>query len=216
MKTKINTILILSVVLIQAACHRGQLSLNPPDSRPVQSIEITDADEAALVQQQLGVEVQQVQGNRLYYFAVNKNLDDKLTEIGYTIRKENSMQIFYKYVQLSVNGKAPEESKAEELKKAGVLIINKEEKFWIVRGTLEQLKQLQKKGYTLNKMEKEPRPREVEVIVTVYADIQKVNETGIDIYSVEKKERSYTIYGGAFDYQIDKIRDMGFQVIRKK
>jgi hypothetical protein len=216
MKTKFYTILMICVVLIQAACHRGQLSLDPPDSRPVQSIEIADGDEAALIQQQMGIEIQQVQGNRLYYFAVNKNLDDKLTEIGYTIRKENSMQVFYKYVQISVNEKAPEGAKAEELKKTGVLILIKEEKFWIIRGTLEQLKQLQKKGYKLKEMEREPRPREVEVIVPAYEDIQKVNETGMDIYSVEKKERSYTIYGGAFDYQIEKIRDMGFQVTRKK
>jgi hypothetical protein len=216
MKTKLNTILILCVALIQAACHIGQLSLDPPDSRPVQSIEISDGDEAALIKQQIGIEIQQVQGNHLYYFAINKNLDDKLTEIGYTIKKENSMQVFHKYVQVSVNGKAPEGRKAEELKKAGVLIINKEEKFWIIRGTLEQLKQLQKKGYKLKEMEKEPRPREVEIVVSNPEDIQKINETGIDIYSTEKKEQSYIIYGGAFDYQIEKIRDMGFQVTRKK
>jgi hypothetical protein len=215
MKAKTYVLVSTLAVAILFSCNRGKSTFEPPDSRPIQSIEIADAEEAALVQQQLGVEVQQIQGNRLYYFAVNKNTDEKLKEIGYTIRKENSMQLYYQYVQVTFKDKAPDSSKTEELKKAGVLIINKEEKFWIIRGTLEQLKQLEKMGYTLKKLDKEPRPREVEITVTNESAIQKINETGVDIYSVEKKKDSYTVYGGAFDYQIEKIQEMGFSVTRK-
>ena len=52
----------------------------------------------------------------------------------------------------------------------------KEEKFWIIRGTLEQLNQLQKNGYKLKQIEKEPRPAEVVAIVPAFEDIQKVSE----------------------------------------
>ncbi|HEX7902574.1 MAG TPA: hypothetical protein VF487_01755 [Chitinophagaceae bacterium] len=215
MKTILFTLLIISVSVLQPACKRGKFPLDPPDKRPVQSIQIGDADEAALLQQELKIEIQQVKDNRLFYFAGSKDLDAQLTGLGYTIKKEDLMQLYYKYAEITINKKVPEESRAEELQKTGVIILNKEENYWVIRGTLEQLKQVEKMGYKLKKLEKEPRPRKVEIVVNTQADIQKVNETGVDIYHVETKDNSYIIHAGAFDNQIELIRKMGFTVTRK-
>ncbi|HEX7904325.1 MAG TPA: hypothetical protein VF487_10630 [Chitinophagaceae bacterium] len=215
MKTILFALLIIAVAVLQPACKRGKFPLDPPDKRPVQSIQIGDADEAALLQQELKIEIQQVKDNRLFYFAGSKGLDAQLTELGYTIKKEDLMQLYYKYAEITINKKVPEESRTEELQKKGIIILNKEENYWVIRGTLEQLKQVEKMGYKLKKLEKEPRPRKVEIVVNTQADIQKVNETGVDIYHVETKGNSYVIHAGAFDNQIELIRKMGFTVTRK-
>ena len=68
-------------------------------------------------------------------------------------------------------------------------VLNKEENYWVVRGTLENLNELQKLNYKLKIPAKEPRPREVEIKVNAYTDIQKVNELGVDIYSSQQNER---------------------------
>jgi hypothetical protein len=118
-------------------------------------------------------------------------------------------------VQVTVNGKVPDSSKSAELEKLGVTIINKEEKYWIIRGTLEQLSEVKKKGYELKELEHEPRPRGVEITVSNQADVQKVNEAGVDIYHVENKDNKLIVHGAAFDNQIELMRKMGFTVVRK-
>lgn len=217
MKTKLRLIFSICIILSIGACHPNQVKLKPADSRPVQSVEIADADEAALLQQQLGLEIKEVQGNRLYYYLKDKDQNKKLIDLGYSVKDENAMQVNYKIVELSVNGKAPDTSKVEELKKYGIEVINKEENYWVVRGSLENLNQLQKLGYTIKIPDKEPRPREVEIKVSAYTDVQKVNELGVDIYSSQvSKDSSIIIYGGAFDSQIEKMLGMGYQVTKKK
>jgi hypothetical protein len=215
MKPIFSVILMLLLVTLQIKCKSEKAAFDPPDKRPVQSIQIGDAEEAALLQQELKIEIQQVKDKRLFYFSGNKDLDARLKELGYSIQREDLMQIYYKYAQVTIKDKVPDSSKAAELEKLGVIILNKEEKFWIIRGTLEQLKQVKKKGYQVKELEKEPRPRYVEIVVTAQTDIQKVNETGVDIYSVETKDKTFIIHAGAFDNQIDLIRKLGFTVTRK-
>ena len=167
------------------------------------------------MQQELKIEIQQVKDNRLFYFAGSKDIDARLSELGYSIRRENLMQVYDKYVQVTINGKVPDSSKSAELEKLGVTIINKEEKYWIIRGTLEQLNEVKKKGYELKELERELRPRGVAITVNNQADIQKVNEAGVDIYHTENKDNKIIIHGAAFDYQIELMRKMGFTVVRK-
>lgn len=215
MKSILLASILIFVAIFHLTCKNGKAPFDPPDKRQVQSIQVGDADEAALLQQELKIEIQQVKDKRLFYFAGSKDIDARLSELGYSIRKENLMQVYDKYVQVTVNGKVPDSSKAAELEKLGVIVINKEESYWIIRGTLEQLKQVKKKGYQLKELEQEPRPRRVEITVSTQADVQKVNEAGIDIYHVENKDKTLIIHAGAFDNQIELIRKMGFTVARK-
>jgi hypothetical protein len=218
MKTVFKSIIGCSVlIMVIASCHRDRLKLKPIDARPVKSIEVADSDEAELLQQEVGLEIRQLQGARLYYFVKDKAQDQRLIDLGYETKDENLMQINYQVVQISLHNKAPDSSKADELLKYEIVVINKEEAYWIVRGPLEQLNRIQELNYKIKIPEKEVRPREVVIVVPAYADIQKVNELGVDIYSSEKNKReTITIYAGAFDYQIEKMRSMGYQVTRTK
>lgn len=215
MKRMFPVSILIFVALLNLTCKRGKAPFEPPDKRQVQSIQVGDADEAALLQQELKIEIQQVKDKRLFYFAGSKDIDARLSELGYSIRKEDLMQVYDKYVQVTVNGKVPDSSKSAELEKLGVTVINKEEKYWVIRGTLEQLKEVKKKGYELKELEHEPRPRGVQITVSNQADVQKVNEAGVDIYHVENKDNKLIVHGAAFDNQIELMRKMGFTVVRK-
>ena len=205
--------ILIFVALLHLTCKRGKAPFTPPDKRQVQSIQVGDADEAALLQQELKIEIQQVKDKRLFYFAGSKDIDARLSELGYSIRKEDLMQVYDKYVQVTVNGKVPDSSKSVELEKLGVTLINREEKYWIIRGTLEQLSEVKKKGYQLKELDHEPRPRGVEITVNNQAEVQKVNETGVDIYHTENKDNKIIVHGAAFDNQIELMRKMGYTVV---
>ena len=215
MKRILAVTILIFVALFHLTCKSRKAPFDPPDKRQVQSIRVGDADEVAILQQELKIEIQQVKDNRLFYFAGSKDIDARLSELGYSIRRENLMQVYDKYVQVTINGKVPDSSKSAELEKLGVTIINKEEKYWIIRGTLEQLNEVKKKGYELKELERELRPRGVAITVNNQADIQKVNEAGVDIYHTENKDNKIIIHGAAFDYQIELMLKMGFTVVRK-
>jgi hypothetical protein len=217
MKIFRNVLLVCAIIQISISCKNERIKFEPADKRQVQYIEVADEDEVALLEQELGLEVKMVVGNRLYYYVKGNDQEQKLKDIGYGIKEGDPMKVNYQVVQLSVNDKAPDTSKAEELKKHDIQLINKEENYWVVRGPLDQLNEIQKMGYKLRIETKEPRPRQVEIMVKSKEDIQKVNELEVDIYSYQKsdKERSITIYAGAFDYQIEQMQRMGYIVILK-
>jgi hypothetical protein len=205
------------ILMVFGACKTDKIKLKPVDGRPIASIEVADGDEAELLQQELGLEINQVRGERLYYFVKNKEQDEKLIDLGYKLKEEDLMQIYYQVMELSLDNKAPDKSKVDELRKYEIEVINKEDTYWVVRGSLEKLNKIQELKYKLRKLEKEVRPREVIIVVSTYDDIQKVSELGVDIYSSEvSKNEKITIYGGAFDYQIEKMLTMGYKVTRTK
>jgi hypothetical protein len=212
-----NRVLIGFITMSMIACNTDGVKFEPGDKRPIQSIQVADSDEAALLQQELALEVKMVEGNTLFYFVNGKEQEQKLLAIGYSIKKENPMQVNYRVVQLSLKGMAPDASKAEEILKHGIKIINKEKDYWVVRGSLEALTKIQELNYKVKIETKEPRPRQVEITVPLTTDIQKVNELGVDIYSTIKsdKERFIIITGGAFDYQIEQMQAIGYKVILK-
>ena len=217
MKNTRNILLVYSIILLITSCDNDKIKFKPTDEREVQSIEISDGDEVALLRQELGLDIKMVQGNKLYYFVKGSDQEQKLKDIGYSIKTEDIMQINYRVVQLSIKDRAPDNSKTEELKKYGVQIINKEKNYWVVRGSLEQLNNIQRLDYKLKIETKEPRPRHVEIVVKSEQDIQKVNELGVDIYSSKRSDRQRTIiiYAGAFDYQIEQIQELGYEVTLK-
>ncbi|MBI3365983.1 MAG: hypothetical protein HY033_13900 [Ignavibacteriae bacterium] len=205
-------VLISSVLLV--ACSQEavrEVNLEPGNKRPLYKIQVADADEVAILQEKMsGLEVQRMEGSNLYFTVQSKNLLDSLRNFGYTLEPADPYQVFAKVVKVSKRG---EEA---ELLKSGVQIINREEKFWIVRGNLTQLQLLRARGYSLSDLDTEVRPREVEIQVKAPDDVQRVANLGVDIFTTKgTRERGLVISGAAFDYQIDSLRAMGFTVSAK-
>jgi len=176
------------------SCHRntkGNMDLEPTDKRPVYHTTVGDADEAEILQQQLLVETQNVMVPDLWFYA----------------KDESTLKHVYSKVVKS------EPLTDEQIKAFKIQLINREKDHFVIRGTLEQLSALQNKGIKLMPLDYEPRPREVKVIVSRTEDVQKASEAGLDIYSTQiGKEREIIIYGGAFDYAIDAMKNLKFNV----
>ncbi len=191
------------------SCHRntkGNMDLEPTDKRPVYHTTVGDADEAEILQQQLLVETQNVMVPDLWFYAKDESTLNKMKDLGYDISKSELKHVYSKVVK-------SEPLTDEQIKAFKIQLINREKDHFVIRGTLEQLSALQNKGIKLMPLDYEPRPREVKVIVSRTEDVQKASEAGLDIYSTQiGKEREIIIYGGAFDYAIDAMKNLKFNV----
>lgn len=201
------------VTLMCAACHKEALrepNLEPDDARPVYCVSVEDGEEARLLHQQLGMEILRVEGRNVLFFDTKGGVLDTLRALGYAPEPVAALQAFYRVVKVGKKGRE------EDLIQTGVKLINRERDHWIVRGNLTQLKLLKEQGFAIAVPDHEPRPREVQIRVKHRGDIQRVSELHVDIYSVVgTKENGFLIYGGAFDYQIDALKQNNFQVTIK-
>jgi hypothetical protein len=185
------------------------VNLEPNDPRPVFSIAVGDDIEAALLQQQLGVESLRTEGHT-FYFHDTPGTRAKLAEYGYTPTKENPYAVYHRVVRVARKGDE------KELARFDVKLINREPGYWVVRGSLAALRTLSAAGYLLSPLgPDEPRPRQVRIYAPSPADVQRINALFVDIYSVgrdEKDQRGVIVFGGAFDGQIDELIAEGFRV----
>lgn len=78
-------IVMLCFIAFFVSCRSGKIIFKPPDARQVHSVEIADGDEAALLQQQAGLTIKNIAGNKLYYFFQNDNQEQQLISAGYKI-----------------------------------------------------------------------------------------------------------------------------------
>lgn len=221
--TGILLLFVFFILLAVQSClaKKLQASLTPPDKRPVSSVVVEDAIEASLLQQQLKMDIVKLEGNRLYYYAENTALMEKLKGLGYTqINSEEAQQVYKKYVSLRLPKRTDTTYKdlAAALRRQQVQVINRERDHWVIYGTLDALNNLKKSGYVLQNLTYELRPREVEVYVTAVEDVQKVAQLGIDVFSTErvKADSTILIHGAAYDYQIDSVKVLRYQVSVKK
>lgn len=209
--------LLLGSLLFLSACVSSKKGdLTPENNTPVYSVAVEDATEASLIEQEVKVTVLQVSNNRLYYYDENNRYAEQLKQLGYgETQKEDLYQVYKKYQKLLLKGVKDSlpvfRNKLQELK---ITLINQEKDHWVVYGNLAALNQLKKQGYSLQKMDYEVRPREVEIQVNKQEDVQKISELGIDIHSAQaaKTDRSIIIHGSAFDHQIEAVKAMGFTV----
>jgi hypothetical protein len=191
------------------SCHRttkANMDLEPTDKRPVYHTTVGDADEAQILQQELLIEPQNVAMPDLWFYVKDEGTLTKMRDLGYEISKSDLKQVYSKVVK-------SEPLTDEQTKEFKIQLLNREKDHFVIRGTLEQLSALQNKGIQLMPLDYEPRPREVKVIVSRTEDVQKASEAGLDIYSTETgKEREIVIYGGAFDYAVDAMKKLNFNV----
>ena len=100
------------------------------------------------------------------------------------------------------------------LRESGVVVVTREPTYWIVSGTLAQLRRLVAAGYRLEALAPgEPRPRRIRVIAESATDVQRVANLDVDIFSVADTAGRYTILGAALDMHIDRLRQAGFTVV---
>ncbi len=207
---------ILFVVLAISCTTVKTGDLEPASKVPVYSITVEDATEAAILEQELKLQILKIEGNQLYYSDENGAMADRLVQFGYNRpTKEDPYQVNKTYRMLllkSVKDSLPVMlAKVKELK---ITLINQEKDHWVLYGSLADLKQLQAQGYQLTKLNYELRPREIKVEVESREDIQKIANLGVDIFSSASSQtrRIIIVEGSAFDHQIEEIRKMGFTV----
>jgi hypothetical protein len=203
------------------ACVKGwpRIDLTPADKRQIYSVIVGDADEAGLLVQQLKIEPVRLEFGRLLFYASTDQLNT-MRSLGYALQRSAAPEVNYRVVEVR---RGTARRTEQDLTRTGVLILNREPDFWVVRGSLGQLSALQSAGFRLRNLTGEPRPREVRIVVPRVEDIQRVNEMGIDILGVDPRQRPsstqqhptpqrFTIGAAAFDYQIDKLKELGFEV----
>jgi hypothetical protein len=182
--------------------------LEPPDPRPVLAIEVADDIEVDLLQQQLKLEAVRRDGRWLYFHEAG-DISDRLVQYGYQPQRVNAYDVFRQVVR------ARRQGEEDALGKFGVTLINREETYWVVEGALGNLRALERAGYRLEVLGKnEPRPREIRVSLRSRADVQRIAEMHVDVFSVGETKAGWVLTGAAFDHQIDRMRAAGFEVDR--
>ena len=194
------------------------VNLEPNDPRPILSVQVADADEAALLVQKLGLEVVRMEGLTVFFFE-DANQLPRLVELGYDLQRQNAYDVFQRVVRIDRS------ISEDELVANGVRIINREKQYLIVAATIGQLRVLVRSGSQIVAISgHEPRPRQVRIVVESMEDVAKIGAMEVDIYSAkpERKELidshktdrkvKIVIYGGAFDYQIDQLKEVGYSV----
>ncbi len=169
-------------------------------------IEVEDAIEAGLIEQQLKIKPALVRDRGFYYYG-NEETNELLRRYGYEPVAVNPENVLTRVVRVTHRGTE------EDLAKVGVVVILRESAYWIVRGTLAQLRLLDRLGYQIEELgRREPRPRQVRIVVSRREQAIEVGAHRVDIYSVAKSEKGFVVLGGAFDDSIDELRAAGFKV----
>lgn len=182
------------------------ITLPPPSSTPRYAINIADPDEIALLTQRL--KLQQVTAVRgTLYFAADDAQLGRLRELGYQVGRVDPEAVDSRVLRVRRTGSE------DGLRESGVVVVTREPTYWIVSGTLAQLRRLVAAGYRLEALAPgEPRPRRIRVVAESATDVQRVANLDVDIFSVADTAGRYTILGAALDMHIDRLRQAGFTV----
>lgn len=206
-----HTLAVLACLIVPVACRSvpaGQFDLAPRDSLRWLVVGVDDAVEVGLIEQQLDATVVRVDDGRAY-LVDRPGLRERLVAAGYEPAAVDRLAVEERVVRVLRRGAEP------ELLETGVELINREDGYWVVRGTLARLAVLQRLGYRFAPLgPDEPRPREVRLTVPTRDDIARVAALHVDIYSVSQTAAGIEIYAGASDAQIDRLRAAGYTVER--
>lgn len=209
---------LFALFFLGGCVSRSTVNLEPNDPRPIWGIQVADTDEAELLIQKLKLNVVKVEGSNLFIYEDQSQLQ-QVESLGYQIATENSYELFRRTVR--INKKINEDN----LHELGIKVINREPEYFIVNGTLSQLKAINRQGVIVSAIKSyEPRPRQIKVVVNNREDVAKIAALQVDIYSAKNSSHYYQekdlygdninidVYGGAFDYQIDQLKTMGYKV----
>ena len=191
------------VILLTGACRRPLPSvetppietqgpavlLPPPSTTPRYAIAIDDPDEIALLSQQ--VKLRQVMAARgTLYFAADDGQLRRLRELGYQVTRVDPEAVDIRVLRVRRSGSE------DNMRESGIVVVTREPTYWIVSGTLAQLRRLVAAGYRLEALAPgEPRPRWIRLVVGSQTDVQRVANFDVDIFSVADTAGRYTILG---------------------
>lgn len=188
---------------------RPAVVLPPRSDTPRYAIATADPDEIALLTQQLKLR-RVVAGPGIVTFEADQAQLGRLRELGYEVTQADPEAVDYRILRVRRRGTE------ESLRAEGITVISREPAYWIVSGSLGQLRRLVAAGYQLEAIAPdEPRPRLIRVDVSSALDVQRVANFQVDIFSVADSagRGRFTIHGAALDMQIDRLRAAGFTVI---
>lgn len=189
------------------ATRADTVLLPPPSNTPRYAITVEDADEIALLTQRLKLR-QVIAARGTLYFAADDAQLRRLRELGYEVRRVDADAVDSRVLRVRRSGSE------ESLRESGIVVVSREPTYWIVSGTLAQLRRLVAAGYQLEALAPgEPRPRRIRLVVGSATDLQRVANFDVDIFSVADTAGRYTILGAALDMHIDRLRQAGFTVV---
>jgi hypothetical protein len=207
----VRSIAVFCCVVILSIASCPPISGQTPDpganqARPLYRIEVEDATEAALIEQELKVRPELIQGRSFYYYG-DENINKQLRALDYQPALVDPDDVLTRLVRVERKGTEA------ALRDFGVTIVLREREYWVVRGTPRQLRVLSRSGYKVQELGKwEPRPRQIRLIVSNASQVAEVAGLRVDVYSAQKTEQGYVIHGAAFDDVIDELQARGFKV----
>lgn len=211
----VHTVGVLAACGFACAQPPERLALEPPDDRPVFAVPVSDMDEVDLLEQRLDLRVLRFEDGLLYFTAEPARLET-LAGLGYSAEAQDPIEFYRRVVRLF-----PREGQTtiagEIVDALDLQLINREDRYWIVLGSLRQLRAAQDRGFGLADVSgNEPRPRTVRIVAASEEALAEILEPDLDVYSVAPRGPSpddgFLIDAGAFDYQIDSLRGRGFAV----
>ena len=178
----------------------------PKEERPLYFIKVDDAVEAALIEQQLQLKPVMIRDGLFYYYG-DERLNARLREFGYEPGVAEAGEVFERYVCVS---RTDDEN---PLLEAGARILLREQEYWLVMATTNQLRTISRLGYKIRAVsERELRPRIVRIYVQKKEEVGEIAKLLSDIFSIEPEEQMIAVYGAAWDDMIDKMRARGYSV----
>lgn len=198
------------LILLTAGTSAGQSAQENQkldnSNQALYRIEVEDSVEVGLIEQQLKIKPVFVRNRALYYYG-NEQINELLRRYQYAPVRVNKEEVL---TRLAVVRNAHDES---DLVNAGATVVLREREYWVVRGTLRQLQLVEQLGFALEEVGlREPRPRQVRIIVPRREQVAEVAALRVDVYDTAKSEKGYAIMGGAFDDSIDELKAAGFKV----
>jgi hypothetical protein len=204
-KRRLGVCILLSIVSVINITH-AQAQTRCSHDRALYRIRVDDAVEAELIQQELKIVPEGVRDNWFYYYG-NARLNKILRQYDYHPALQNPDDFFTRIVRISPA------RREEELRKSGVLVLLRESRYWIVRVSQRQLRQLSSRGFGPHSIgEHDLQPRQLRLFVPTLHAVQQAASLGMDIYVARPEKRGYVITGGALDDVIDRLRAAGLPV----
>jgi hypothetical protein len=179
---------------------------NHLQTRKLYRIEVEDADEAGLIQQELKIKPEVVRGRYFYYFG-DEDLNRRLIAYGYSPIAVAQDEIFSRVVRIT-----PSKDESAVLR-SGVKIVLRERDNWYVRGTTKQLEVLSHAGFKFAETGDKPLvPRRIQIQLRLGDDVNKQIGGRVEINSVRQSRRGITVIGEAFDDAIAELRARSLKV----
>jgi len=195
-----------TATLFQSAKQRPSSAASTLQMRKLYRIEVEDADEAGLIEQELKLKPEVLRARYLYYFG-DELLNRKLLSYGYAPIAVEEDEIVSKIVRI------PPPRDESAVLRSGVKIVLRERESWYVRGTRKQLALLSRAGFQLAETGSKPMiPRRIQIQLRHDDDVNQQIGGRVEINGVRRDHGRLIVVGEAFDDAIAELRARSLKV----